>query len=98
MNSDRINELRLRYQRSLAEKAESISKLLVQVREQALEKDDLQVAVHEYLHKLAGSSGMYGYQDIADLCRKTLEELETNELAGLAERLVQIRNLLQQHA
>lgn len=98
MNSDRINELRMRYKRSLAEKAEMLETLSAKIPTQMPVSEEMQSEIHEFLHKLAGSSGMYGYQDIAELSRAALTELEKQQLPALTEQLVQIRNLLQQHA
>ena len=98
MNSERIEELRLRYKRSLADKAEALALLSTRLAEQDHVSEEMQAEIHEYLHKLAGSSGMYGYTDIAGMCRRTLTELENQQITALPGQLERIRNLLQQHA
>lgn len=59
--STRVQLLRAQYQASLTSKAEQLS----QVTDQELP---------EFLHRLAGSAGMYGYSNIASTARELLTQ------------------------
>lgn len=53
------------------------------------------VNAHEELHKLAGSAGMYGYSDIASLCRLSMEQINkqsTTEVLTSLEQLISLLN------
>ena len=47
------------------------------------------------LHKLVGSSGMYGYSDIAQLSRAAMQSNQRNDAQLLVEQLNKLRDLLQ---
>jgi HPt (histidine-containing phosphotransfer) domain-containing protein len=97
--SAEIEAVRQRYQASLMDKALTVSNCLT-----ALESDQgccHQAGVQqtqEFLHKLAGSSGMYGYQDISELARTAMRDIEQNDQNNLHKRLSQLRELLVSHS
>lgn len=95
-DSPQIAEIKLRYQQSFSEKTEIISEHL-----DALLGDDTQISLgdtREMLHKLAGSSGMYGYADISAVCRSAMERADQGDSSALANRLEHLKELLEQYA
>jgi len=93
-----IQAIKSRYKSSLVEKAEMINSYINQV----LDTDFSEIEVYENLngdlHKLAGSSGMYGYQDIADISRSSMKCIVNGDKETLQTNLVSLRNLLRQYA
>ena len=86
-----------RYKSSLIEKAELINQHLRNlVNEESVQQSALEDA-NQDLHKLAGSSGMYGYVDVSDLARLAMRNIADNDLKNLELSLLQLRNLLQAH-
>ena len=95
-NSPQVIAIRARYQSSLPEKSEMLA-----AHERVLETSQDEQTLKELkddLHKLAGSSGMYGYHDISGLCRKAMYVIEQGELADLGKYLGEVQNLLKQYA
>ena len=95
MNSQQIQAIRERYKNSLPEKTKVISELI-----DAIEKPqpDAMENAYNVLHKLAGSSGMYGYDEIADLCRVAMSNARGNNASELGSKLSQLHELLENHA
>lgn len=54
--------------------------------------------IKQNLHKLAGSSGMYGYDDLANITREAMQLIDQNNYGRLQQQLLALRNLLRQHA
>lgn len=104
-NNNKIQELRDRYKSGFVEKAEAINKFLLvmstgdsrPINGVAI-SDMVYLEIHEFMHKLAGSSGMYGYPDIASLSREAMDSSNRNEPQLLLEQLSGLRDLLQKHA
>ncbi len=96
--SPQILALKERYKSSLVDKMQSLSDYLI-----AIESDDAtldQVAeLRGFLHKLAGSSGMYDYDDISVASRKAMLAADKVEnVAHIDELKVavgKVANLLQ---
>ena len=104
-NTVLIQELKDRYKSSFVEKSVAISELLLTIStgvsnpiKGAGGSDKACIEIHEYLHKLAGSSGMYGYQDIAQLSRAAMDSSQQNDTQLLVEQLNKLRDLLEQDA
>ena len=102
-DSPQVAALKLRYQSSFSEKSAAIAEF-----EAILENEDpasYSSAVNknfetagDYLHKLAGSAGMYGYDDIAQIARLGMGQYKVQDLYGLQHSLRQIRDLLDRQA
>ena len=91
--SPQIIELRARYQSSLPEKAAMIEEHIVMLSSGG-DSDDKISETHEVLHKLAGSAGMYGYDEISSLCRQAMTNSSQQNLSLLLPQLTELKNLL----
>jgi HPt (histidine-containing phosphotransfer) domain-containing protein len=69
IESPQVKAIRQRYKASLKGKSDMVNDYLVLLIEPSGTSDDKLHNIYLELHKLAGSSGMYGYQDISDLAR-----------------------------
>lgn len=104
MNQDsiKIQQLKHRYKNSLGEKLEDLDGHLLAVGFDASGVHTRLDELHEYLHKLAGSAGMYGYDDIAQSAREamvlTTPHTEPPSSAAIKQAIGQLRQLLEQHA
>ncbi len=100
MNSDshQIQALKNRYKSSLSEKAETIGEHL----EAVSDSDQVDITkleiIRNDLHKFAGSSGMYGYDDIADIARNAMAIIDGHNIEQLHYKLIDLRDLLYEHA
>ena len=100
-DSPKVAALKIRYQSSFPAKSAAIAEF-----EAILENEEpasYSSAVNQnfetagdYLHKLAGSAGMYGYDDIAQIARLGMAQYKVQDLRGLQHSLKQIRDLLDQ--
>lgn len=81
-DSPQIQQLKERYRQSFPEKLEIIQK----ARSGVVDDNELTFA-REELHKLAGSSGMYGYPDLAANCRSAMEILDSGDVSGSIEAI-----------
>ncbi|MFT4629365.1 MAG: HPt (histidine-containing phosphotransfer) domain-containing protein [Arenicella sp.] len=102
-NSDKIQKLRDAYKSSLLDKSTVITELLLMISADASDSDtgisdENLIEIHQYLHKLAGSSGMYGYPEIAQLSRAAIKSSERKAIQLLVEQLSELRDLLRQSA
>ena len=100
-NSSKIQKLKDDYKRNLLEKSAIISELLLMISADAPNSDagisDVNLnEIHQYLHKLAGSSGMYGYPEIAQLSRSAMQSSDRKAIQLLVEQLSELRDLLRQ--
>lgn len=91
--SPQVKALKERYKQSFVDKIELLNSQLLSLNQGA---DNLLV-IHENLHKLAGSSGMYGYSDISDLCRQTMESVTAQKPCDVADGLSCIIRRLEQN-
>ena len=99
--SPQVAALRIRYQNSFPEKSAAIAEFqeLLSAGDPtsgatALNKNS--ETASDYLHKLAGSAGMYEYDDIAALARQGMAQSKQQDMPGLLHSLKQIRSLLEQ--
>lgn len=91
--SPQVKALKERYKQSFMDKIELLNSQLVNLNQGV---DNL-VEIHENLHKLAGSSGMYGYSDVSDLCRQTMGSCAGQNPGDVADGLSALIRLLEQN-
>jgi len=70
-DSPQILALKERYKNSLEEKVQMLSDYLVAIESDEATLDEFS-ELRGFLHKLAGSSGMYGYNDISAASREAM--------------------------
>ena len=70
-DSPQIQQLKQRYRQSFPEKLSIIEN----IKQGIIESNSIDEAKSE-LHKLAGSSGMYGYPDLAQNCRDAMQKID----------------------
>jgi len=73
-DSPQIMAIRSRYKASFNEKKQLVDEYIERLSDKPTDKLILS-ELHGELHKLAGSSGMYGYDDISCLCRRIMQEI-----------------------
>ncbi len=88
-DSPQVAAIKERYKASFPEKVEVIRTALNSV----FDNDDLE-PVKEELHKLAGSLGMYGYQELAAHCRSAMEHIDQRNRGELINDLNAVIELL----
>jgi len=97
-DSEQIKAIRQRYKQSFVEKAaliETRTKLLNRCAAEELAEHLLDCRAE--LHKLAGSSGMYGYEDVCELSRRAMHNIDSDELTDLKITSSQLHKLLLRH-
>ena len=97
VESPQIKALKERYKVSFTEKVE----LLNQQRDIFADgnpSSEQLVELHQQLHKLAGSSGMYGYLDINVLCREIMGKIDASNVADLVKQINKLTLLLEDHS
>lgn len=97
VESPQIKALKERYKVSFTEKVE----LLNQQRDIFADGNPSSqqlVELHQLLHKLAGSSGMYGYLDINVLCREIMGKIDVSNVADLVKQINKLTLLLEDHS
>jgi len=96
-DSPQIAAIKVRYQQSFEDKAEVVSDHLNAL----LGGESITLSLtdtREMLHKLAGSSGMYGYDDISTICRTAMKRVDQSQTSVLINELEQLKDLLEQYA
>lgn len=93
-----IRDLRKRYKGGLSDKANTVNEYSQTLTESGLSFVDWADQVRGDLHKMVGSSGMYGYEDVAELARDIMHNLDKQDVAELEQQLLALRDLLQQYA
>lgn len=97
--SAQILAIRARYKKSLVEKAAIIEERTALIKNSSSQElAETLAAYRDELHKLAGSSGMYGYQDICDLCRRAMSNIDASELTDMETRSSELHRLLLEYA
>lgn len=102
-DSPQVAALRQRYRKSFSDKAAVVAEFHQSLSDDSsafclsLLNEDSET-VSDYLHKLAGSAGMYEYDDIAALARKGMSQCKQEDVQGLLASLSQLRDLLDQYA
>lgn len=82
---DKLDELRLRYLRSLPQKGEDIRAQWDLLRQRPHERA-LLTELHQQVHRLSGSAPAYGFDDIGALARPLDQRLSEWLRAGDGER------------
>lgn len=99
-DSPQILALKERYKSSFLEKIAEISECLDAVQAEQASREDV-IKLRDLLHKLAGSSGMYGYDDISVASRSAMRAAEKNEnlkeIRGLVASVADLISLLESH-
>lgn len=96
--SQQIKQLRHRYKGSLLEKADIVSEHLHSLLDMESPDESKLKTIRDDLHKFAGSSGMYGYDDIAGAAREGMAMIDDMNEVQLHHKLIALRNLLRGHA
>ncbi|MBX2849630.1 MAG: Hpt domain-containing protein [Acidiferrobacterales bacterium] len=96
--SNQIQRLQERYKSSMPEKAKLLTEHLHILIDNEVPSQNLYDVVREDVHKLAGSLGMYGYSDIAEVARDVMCIIDEQDAERLAIELLNLRNLLRQQA
>ena len=88
--TDRFEQIKKKYVATFLQKHSDLNA--------AWEKKDFS-QLHELLHKLAGSSGSYGFSDISQLCQQSMKLVGTETITDeqlLEQYLKELFSLLQQ--
>ena len=96
--SPKIADIRERFKSSLLEKAEVFGQYLDKIVESDETNAELLNELREDLHKLAGSTGMYGYDDLAKMSREAMNLIDSSDEFGAEQKVLAIHNLLKKHA
>jgi len=95
-DSPQIKALKERYKDSFSEKINDLEECLHAVQSESATHEDV-IKLRDLLHKIAGSSGMYGYNDISVLSRASMnlaERIENlNEIEDLSLNVKQLISL-----
>ena len=97
VESPQIKALKQRYRASFPEKIELLRQQLDAVTDGNISPQQ-RLQVNEVLHKLAGSSGMYEYEDINVSCREIMADIDVIDAADLAHQIAELMLLLERHS
>ncbi len=92
--SDQVRALRSRYKESLPEKAALVREWHLQETSGGISEAGVD-ELSSWLHKLAGSAGMYEYQEISDFSRSLMQSMPDLSSQELASRLKKLELLLE---
>ena len=67
MEDKELQQLKEAYRKSLPEKFEAIRQLIKKLRQNVAVETIKELRF--YIHKMAGSAGIYGYPNVSDICR-----------------------------
>jgi len=100
MNSEssQIKTLKDRYKSSLSQKADIVSGHLHSLLDMDSPNESTLKTIRDDLHKFAGSSGMYGYDDVAETAREAMATIDELNEVQLHHKLIALRNLLRNHS
>ena len=96
-NSASIAEIKQRYRNSMPDKASELTRLIATLSGVDMSAANLQ-ETHAYLHRLAGSSGMYGYDELSQCCQSTIVFIQHQRQAETIAGLQSLLELLEQYA
>jgi len=96
--SPKIADIRERFKSSLLDKADVLGGYLDKIVESEELNVELLSELREDLHKLAGSTGMYGYDDLAKMSREAMDLIDAGDEFGSEQKVLAIHNLLKQYA
>ena len=89
-----VEQLKAIYKNSLIEKAETLNTLFKEW--QTENNEQTEIELHNYLHKLAGSLGMYGFDQLSDNARKIMNSLHTGSSEEIEPELTKLVAFLKQ--
>jgi len=93
-DSPQILALKERYKSSFAEKVQMIAEYLLVIESDRVSLESVS-ELRGFLHKLAGSAGMYGYDDISLASRKAMVCADkVNDLLQVDELISSARNVI----
>ena len=98
MNTDspQVQQLKLRYRASFRDKAAELQRFASELSAISKRQAEHLAEARAFLHKLAGSAGMYGYQNIADLARGAMHDIDNGLNPQLIEKITRLCSLLKQ--
>ena len=96
--SANIRALRERYRRRLVGKLTELDQLTEREAHPHQQEGEGGLDLAQYLHRLAGSSGMYGYQDISTVARAAMRDIEERNRQSLEQHLNRLRALLAEYS
>ena len=91
MCSDLVEQVKLQYKRSLPDKAEKLQTLWSQA-----ENNPDQLL--SFLHQLAGSAGMYGYDDVTAQSASLRQNFDAGLIRQLQSEFEKLHQLLIKHS
>ena len=91
-----IDAIKKRYRNSLPDKAEELTQCMIALTVEQSSDHDLQAA-HAFLHRFAGSSGMYGYDELSVQCQLAIEAIQESDRAKVLAQLQQLKQLLERY-
>ena len=94
MNIESINEIKARYKSSFVDKKKIIDEFLSELDRSSGSATILYQKIHSDLHKLAGSLGMYGYDDMAVNARMGMEFADNEDKQSLEGSLKKLSVML----
>lgn len=97
MSSTSIEAIKDRYRHSLPDKANELRALIKKLKRDPVAEQAL-VNAEAFLHRLAGSSGMYGYDAICECSQSSLGMLQQGQLAAAALAMQELTELLDRSA
>lgn len=95
--SPQVKALKERYRASFSEKIEALKQQCDAVADGQISSQQ-RLQVNEVLHKLAGSSGMYGYDDISASCREIMAEIDVATPASLVSKISVLILLIERYS
>ncbi|RBP49258.1 Hpt domain-containing protein [Arenicella xantha] len=98
VESPTIVALKQRYKASLPEKIEELVLHIAALNAEGGNGRESLQELHGFLHRLAGSTGMYGYDDLSALCQSGIKFIQQEDLNNLAAELQRLREMLEQYA
>ena len=97
-DSPQVQAIRARFKNSFAEKKQLIDQHQLNIQDvesqEGMSLKDVFELAHTDLHKLAGSFGMYGYSDVALICRSAMKATANEDVAESLTLLTQLSNEL----
>lgn len=89
-----VEQLRINYKNSFGEKAETLHALFKNW--QIENNQQTQNHLHHYLHKLVGSLGMYGFDELSKLARTIMNNLPRKQPEMIEQELFKLVAFLKQ--
>jgi len=96
-NSPQIQAIIDRYKASFVEKKQMIDEHGESIESNNTDEQNLEI-IHGDLHKLAGSAGMYEFDDIAKFARDGMANIRQSEFDKLLINIKKISQLLEEYS